>query len=171
VPVPADYDGDGRADIAVFDPGTGWWFIHGSTDGFHMEQFGYYGTTAVPADFDNDGKADIAVYEHTRGLWYIHRSSSDDLVVQQFGYAGVTPVTSDFDGHGADFGVFDRASGNWFTHGQVDGFAIRQFGYHGVLPVSADYDGDAKGDLGVYDPNAARWYLLRTSAGFHSGGL
>jgi len=171
VPVPADYDGDGRTDQAVFDPGSGWWFILGSTDGFRTEQFGYYGVRAVPADFDNDGKTDIAVYEDLHGLWYIHRSGANDLLIQQFGYYGVTPVTSDFDGQGADFGVFDSGNGNWYTFGQVDGFALRQFGYRGVRPVSSDYDGDAKSDLGVYDRNSAIWYLLRTSAGFHVGGL
>jgi hypothetical protein len=34
VPVPADYDGDGRADLAVYRRTTGEWFVFGSATGF-----------------------------------------------------------------------------------------------------------------------------------------
>ncbi len=40
VPAPADFDGDGKADIAVFRPETGVWYIQGSTAGFYGVQFG-----------------------------------------------------------------------------------------------------------------------------------
>jgi hypothetical protein len=39
VPVPADYDGDGKADVAVYRGTTGQWFISRSSDG---------GLTVVP---------------------------------------------------------------------------------------------------------------------------
>ena len=69
-PVPADYDGDGRADIAIWRPrdpsgGEGLWIITRSSDGQTItRQWGSssLGDVPVPADYDGDGKADIAVY-------------------------------------------------------------------------------------------------------------
>ena len=38
VPVPGDYDGDGKTDIAVWRPGDGYWYIINSKDGSIIAQ-------------------------------------------------------------------------------------------------------------------------------------
>jgi hypothetical protein len=52
-PVPADYDGDGRTDIAVFRPADGDWYFLNSRDGFGVVHWGINGdkplTTAYSA--------------------------------------------------------------------------------------------------------------------------
>ncbi len=67
-PVVVDYDGDGRSDLAVFRPSTGFWYILRSSDGsFFAMQFGVETDILAPGDFDGDGKTDVAVYR--AGAW------------------------------------------------------------------------------------------------------
>jgi putative transposon-encoded protein len=70
VPVPADYNGDGAADLAVFRNGT-WYMLSATT--YTVKQHGQAGDIPVPADYDGDGKADLAVFR--AGTWYIKKSS------------------------------------------------------------------------------------------------
>ena len=81
VAVPADYDGDGLADVAVFRRATGDWFVSSSFDGsFRQISFGaaassHLGDTPVPGDYDGDGQADQAIYRATTGEWFVRGSA------------------------------------------------------------------------------------------------
>src|SRR5439155_2735270 len=104
VPVPADYDGDGQTDIAVFRQNTGEWVIHRSIDDTTVRLLWGGGSTDIPvaADYDGDGIADLAVYRRTTGEWFIWRSL--DQVGVRLGWGSPSrddvPVPGD---HGGDW--------------------------------------------------------------------
>jgi putative transposon-encoded protein len=80
---PADFDGDGDTDVAVFRPSNGYWFVQGGT----VTQFGTSGDIPVPGDFDGDGDTDVAVFRPSNGYWFVQGGT-----VTQFGTSGDIPL-------------------------------------------------------------------------------
>lgn len=158
-----DYDDDGRADVSVYRPSSGTWYLDRSRDGFTALNLGLETDVIAPADFDGDGKTDVSVFRS--GTWYRYNSSNGQLITTNFGLNGDIPVQADYDGDGkADLAVWRPTDKTWYRLNSFDGsYFSTVFGLSGDKPAVGDYDGDGKYDLAVFRPSTGQWFIQYSS--------
>lgn len=161
IPVPADYDGIGRAEVAAYRPANGLWMIDSPTTGYRTVQFGQAGDIPVPGHYDAGGRAEIAVYRPSNGTWYVLGPSGGSAF--QFGQLGDVPVPGDYDGDGrTDFAVYRPSVGVWFIwRSSSRSLQLTQWGIPLVdQPVPAAYDGGGRAEIAVLRPTTYQWFIL-----------
>jgi len=151
-----DYDGDGRADIAVFRPTTGLWAVRGVTNLY----FGGPLDSPVSGDYDGDGTAEVAVYRGTTGLW-----AARGITRFYFGTSSDLPVPGDYSGDSTSTAaLFSPSRGRWL----LKNLSRIYFGSDFDLAVPGDYDGDGTTEPAVFRPPRGLW-AVRGSTRFFFG--
>lgn len=159
-----DWDGDGRADIAVFRPSTATWYVLNSfNSSVSIRVFGIPGDVPTPADYDGDAKTDHSIYRN--GVWWRLESSGNGTPLEYpFTITGF-PRPGDFNGdQRAD--IITYSFGFWRRRNPIGiDNADVAFGTTGDKPLLGDFDGDAKTDPAIYRPATGEWWYAASSAG------
>lgn len=171
VPVPGDYDGDGRDELAVYRPVDASWWIYfrngeGRGEAGRSLAWGEPGDIPVPADYDGDGRYDFAIVRRCHGdcgaaglRWFI-RHADDSVRVEDFGGAASTPVPGDYLGLGAaQLAVWNEQTGQWSL--KLQGAPVAepvQWGLPGDVPVRTELGDDSIRELAVFRPATGVWH-------------
>ena len=101
-PVEGDFDGDGKADLAVTRVESGnlvWYYLPSSGGQYQRVVWGLSSDLQVPGDYDGDGKTDVAIWRPSgtpgASAFYVLGSTSGFLF-QQWG-VGATDTPVNFD--------------------------------------------------------------------------
>lgn len=171
VPVPGDYDGDTKTDLAIWRPASGnvgaWWIYRSSNGTFYLENLGYENEKPVQADYDGDGKTDVAMFNPSDGTWRITYSSNSTTYTTTYGASGDLGIPADYTGDGkSDMAVWRNSTASFHAYDMTTGNVLSQsVGLSGDKPVTGDFDGDGRFDFATWRPSDNKWRIHQSGSG------
>jgi YD repeat-containing protein len=176
----ADFNGDGKTDVATYYPSTGTFKVALSTgngflpkttwvDGFAVGERMFMG------DFNSDGKTDLAYYEafaHRIRVWY---SDGGEFIDKGIWWTDVLPdsdfKTGDFEGDGwTNLYTITKDASGWLVQvssGYTLGTGYRpKLGASTGIVIPADINGDGLTDLVGFDQATGTWSVDINTNGY-----
>ena len=153
IPVEGDFIGNGRDQLAYYNPNTATWFIQGLYP--NGIQFGMaLVDIPVPGDYFGTHVDTIATYRPTTGEWFIGGSPNGAI---KLGSQGDIPVPGDYDGIGrTEPAVYTPSTGTFTIYNPLTSQTRSvQLGSPGLIPVPGQYDNSVnfhKTEPAVFDP-------------------
>jgi hypothetical protein len=178
--IAGDWTGDGKDSVGYYDPKFKNWTFYATTNGSGAPITTFVHADAdvswkpVVGDWDGDGVDSMGYLDPNTGRWHLY-NENDPLATEaaEFRWAAFRPrykpLAGDWNGDGRDsIGFYDPQRNQWLLNNKIDGSGTNRLVFRWQLrhssawiPITGDWELDTRDSIGLYDPDANKWYLNR----------